>query len=275
MTESVVKVDPDANFPSRVILSKSILHLPDWQAIDLPEHERRIQESHGVRSSLLLPLLREGECIGVLALVRKTTGAFGEAEIALAKSFVDQALIAIENTRLFNETQEALGRQTATADILRVISSSPTDVQPVFTSMLENATRICDAKIGILFNYEETAPFTPRWPSRGRHSGLSRRDLYSGPIHPGAGTGLWTRGQHQTNRPRGGYPIRSCLCQSRTLVRVATAELGGVRSQLKRPDVEGWRTGWRDRDLRQKARRVPPTSRLIWRYFRQAGRHRH
>ena len=72
MTDSDVKVDPDANFPSRVILSKSILHLPDWEGIDLPEHERRIQESHGVRSSLLLPLLREGECIGVLALVRRT-----------------------------------------------------------------------------------------------------------------------------------------------------------------------------------------------------------
>src|SRR5207244_1757379 len=146
MTESLVKVDPHANFPSRVILSKSILHLPDWQGIDLPAHEQRIRDWHGVRSSLMLPLLREGECIGVLALVRKTPGAFGEAEIALAKSFVDQALIAIENTRLFNETQQALSHQTASADILRVISASPTDTQPVFNAIVETAVRLlgCD-----------------------------------------------------------------------------------------------------------------------------------
>src|SRR5207245_9309274 len=120
--------------------------LPDWQGIDLPAHEQRIRDWHGVRSSLMLPLLREGECIGVLALVRKTPGAFSDAEIALAKSFVDQALIAIENTRLFNETQQALSHQTASADILRVISASPTDTQPVFNAIVETAVRLlgCD-----------------------------------------------------------------------------------------------------------------------------------
>jgi GAF domain-containing protein/DNA-binding response OmpR family regulator/tetratricopeptide (TPR) repeat protein len=145
MTDSLVKVDPAANFPSRVILSKSILHLPDWQDIDLPDHERRIRESYGVRSSLMLPLLREGECIGVLALVRKTPGAFSEAEIALAKSFVDQALIAIENTRLFNETKEALEQQTATAEVLQVISGSMADAQPVFEKILDSCERLFEA----------------------------------------------------------------------------------------------------------------------------------
>jgi len=146
IVQSASPVDPDANFPSRVIVSKSILHLPDWLTIDLPEHEQLIQESHGVRSSLMLPLLRNDECIGVLALVRKTAGAFSAAEIGLAKSFVDQALIAIENTRLFNETQEALSRQTATSDVLRVINESPTDVQPVFDIIAERAASLTNAR---------------------------------------------------------------------------------------------------------------------------------
>src|SRR5260370_40280639 len=86
--------------------------------------------------------MREGECIGLLALAGKRPGIFGESEIALAESFRDQALIAIENTRLFNETREALERQTATADILKVIASSPSDVQPVFDAIATSAKRL-------------------------------------------------------------------------------------------------------------------------------------
>ena len=89
----------------------------------------------------MLPLLRKSECIGVLALAREKAGAFSDKEIALAESFVDQAVIAIENVRLFNETREALERQTATAEILKVISESPTDVQPVFDVIAERAAR--------------------------------------------------------------------------------------------------------------------------------------
>ena len=109
-----------------MIVNKAMLHLPDWTAIDLPPHERQASRTMtGINSSLMLPLLRDGECIGVLVLARDTAGAFSDKEIALAKSFVDQAVIAIENVRLFNETKEALERQTATADVLQVISESP------------------------------------------------------------------------------------------------------------------------------------------------------
>jgi two-component system, NtrC family, sensor kinase len=89
-----------------------------------------------------MPLLREGECIGLLSIAGNRAGMFGESEIALAESFRDQALIAIENTRLFNETKEALERQTATAEILKVIASSPSDVQPVFEAIAESAKRL-------------------------------------------------------------------------------------------------------------------------------------
>ncbi|HJZ21719.1 MAG TPA: GAF domain-containing protein, partial [Bradyrhizobium sp.] len=79
-----VPIDPDANFPSRAIVEKKMLHLPDYSRIDLPEHERRIQAITGINSALFLPLLREDECIGVLALTNKHSRTFSEGEIALA-----------------------------------------------------------------------------------------------------------------------------------------------------------------------------------------------
>ena len=135
-------VDPSANFPSRVMVDKTMLHLPDWSAIALPEHERQVRDAFGVHASLMLPLLREGECIGVLGLGRSRAGAFDAKEIALAESFRDQAVIAIENVRLFNETKEALERQTGTAEILKVIASSPSDVQPVFDAIARSSNRL-------------------------------------------------------------------------------------------------------------------------------------
>jgi two-component system, NtrC family, sensor kinase len=157
ITAQNVPIDPDANFPSRAIIEKKMLHLPDYSRIDLPEHERRIQAIIGVHSALFLPLLREDECIGVLALTGKRPRTFGESEIALAESFRDQALIAIENTRLFNESREALERQTATAGILEVIASSPSDVQPIFDAIVNSAAKLfgpCGATITTLKNGE-------------------------------------------------------------------------------------------------------------------------
>ena len=161
-------IDPSANFPSRAIVEKRAHYLPDWSLIDLPEHERHIHETVGVNSALYLPLMREGECIGLLTLGGKQANIFGESEIALAKSFRDQALIAIENTRLFNETKEALERQTATADILKVIASSPSDVQPVFEAIAERSKRLVDALSTTVFRLEDGVmhlrAFTPTTP---------------------------------------------------------------------------------------------------------------
>ena len=112
-------------------------------------------------------MLRDGECIGLLALRSARADAFSDAQIALAESFRDQALIAIENARLFNETQEALERQTATADMLRVISSSPTDVQPVFDAIVSTAVPLigCD-KAFVLRLDGQTAACWPRVPAQ-------------------------------------------------------------------------------------------------------------
>ena len=147
-------LDPGANFPSRTIVDKTMLHVPDWSLIDPPDFELKMQKMWGVKSSLYLPLLREGDCIGVLGLAGPRPNIFGAAEIAQAEAFRDQAVIAIENARLLNELRGALDRQTATSEVLQVISSSPGDLEPVFQAMLENAVRICDAKFGNIYRAE-------------------------------------------------------------------------------------------------------------------------
>jgi GAF domain-containing protein/CheY-like chemotaxis protein len=116
------------------------------------------------RTAFGVPLLRQGAPIGMIVLLRTTVRPFTDNQIALVESFADQGAIAIENARLFDEVQartheltEALEQQTATSDVLRVISSSPGELQPVFAAILEQATRICEAKFANLFLYEENS----------------------------------------------------------------------------------------------------------------------
>jgi len=100
-------------------------------------------------------MLRAGQPIGVITVSRREAGAFAVSEVELLQTFADQAVIAIENTRLFNETQEALQRQTATADILRVIATSPSDVQPVFKAIAERSKRLVNALSTTVFRLSD------------------------------------------------------------------------------------------------------------------------
>jgi GAF domain-containing protein len=109
---------------------------------DVPEVDRRRAQERGFRSLLVVPMLREGVAVGTIGVARGQPGQFSGHQIALLRTFADQAVIAIENVRLFNETKEGLERQTATAEILKVIASSPSDVQPVFDAIVGSGTKL-------------------------------------------------------------------------------------------------------------------------------------
>ena len=111
----------------------------------------------GIRTLLGVPMVRDDVVVGAIGIYRKEIRPFTEKQIALVTSFAAQAVIAIENTRLLNELRESLEQQTATADVLGVISSSPGELEPVFQEMLKNAVRICDAKFGVLYRFDDAA----------------------------------------------------------------------------------------------------------------------
>src|SRR5262245_40187159 len=133
------------------VIERRTVHIEDICPREETEFPR---VSRGLRTVLATPLLREGVPIGVIAIVRTQVQPFTDKQIELVETFANQAVIAIENVRLFNETKEALDQQTATSEILRVISSSPTDVQPTFEAIAESAAKLCEAGDSAVFRFE-------------------------------------------------------------------------------------------------------------------------
>ena len=140
----------------RLTNTKQVVHIADYSALP-PQARGRLGDLAGARSVVTVPMFKDNDLVGGIAIYRKEVRPFTGKQIALVQTFAAQAVIAIENTRLLNELRERttdltelLEQQTATSEVLRVISSSPGELEPVFSAMLENAVRICEAKFGMM-----------------------------------------------------------------------------------------------------------------------------
>jgi GAF domain-containing protein len=238
---------PDPNDPlGRMLATKTLIHVADLAAEDAYIAKRaggivEAVELGGMRSLLLVPMLKENELIGAFGLARHEVRPFTEKQIQLVKNFAAQAVVAIENTRLLNELRqrtddltESLEQQTATAEVLRVISNSPGDLEPVFETMLASARRICKAEFGILYLCEGDGlravamHNVPPVLAEARKRGVNRPD-------PRTGVGLAVK----TRQP---VQIPDLSKEQAYLDRhphvVASVELGGIRTTLNVPMVK-------------------------------------
>jgi two-component system, NtrC family, sensor kinase len=191
----------------RAVIERRIVHVHDLATEIETEFPGDAEVAHrlGVCTNLAVPLMREDTAIGVIIIQRTEVRPFTEKQIKLLETFASQAVIAIENVRLFQELQarnrdltEALEQQTATSEILRVIASSPSDLQPVFQTILDNAVRLCEAQNGAVFRFDgevfqavvwnNVSPalqaYTATTPIRpGRESSVRRVGLEKRPVH--------------------------------------------------------------------------------------------
>ena len=226
----------DAPLLDRVTRTKQVLHIPDLrQDQSYRDGNQRIValvDSAGARTFVSVPMLKDSEIVGTFAIYRQEVRPFTEKQIELVKNFAAQAVIAIENTRLLNELRESLQQQTATADVLKVISSSPGELEPVFTAMLESATRLCAAKFGNLYICEGDAFRTVAMHNvPPAFAEVRRRDPL---VRPGPGS---TLGRLRTSKRIVHIPDVTAEQGyiERQPVFVTAVELGGFRSLLAVP----------------------------------------
>jgi GAF domain-containing protein len=184
------------NSIGRSIVDGRTCHLPDTDALDPREFPlaRQLAAEHGFRAALAAPMLREGAAIGSIGLRKPEAGAFSSRQIALLESFAAQAVIAIENVRLFTELRESLEQQTATTEILQAINGSPGELHPVFDAIVEKAMTLCDATFGTFATFDGQTLHTA--VTRGVPEAFTRFRLSNPPDYgPGTGPGRLIAGE--------------------------------------------------------------------------------
>src|SRR5262249_9372507 len=139
---------PSGTILDRLVRTREVTHIADDAIAPNPSSPARLA---GARSTIAVPMLKDDELIGAVVIYRQELRPFTDKQIALVTNFAAQAVIAIENTRLLNELRESLQQQTATSEVLQVISSSPGALEPVFETMLAKATELCEASYGTLW----------------------------------------------------------------------------------------------------------------------------
>ena len=162
-----------------MLTTRSVVHQADASASPGQSASVRLG---GAKSFVAVPMFKDEALVGAIAIYRQEVRPFTDKQIALVQNFAAQAVIAIENTRLLNELRQSLEQQTATAEVLSVISSSPGELQPVFQAMLENAVRICDARFGTLFRFD--GELADRVASVGTPAALVEFQRRRGPFKP-------------------------------------------------------------------------------------------
>src|SRR5262245_38065923 len=218
----------------RAALEAKVVQIPDVLA-DPDYTWSGAQEIGGYRSALGAPLLRKGDVVGVLFVAKKVPQPFTAKQIELVTTFADQALIAIENTRLLNELRESLQQQTATADVLRVISSSPGELALVFQNMLENAARVCEAKFGYIFRLENGAMRPVA--SLGEPKALAEF-FQHGPHQPHEDAPIMRVARTKQPVHVVDFATERAYVE-RNPVAIASVELGGIRTLLVVPMLKG------------------------------------
>ena len=229
---------------ARVALERRVIHVADLQ--EDAEYTYALRDTDPIRTEIGVPMFRGDDLVGVFILYKLKVGPFTDKQIELVTTFADQAVIAIENVRLLNELRqrttdltertadltEALEQQTATSEVLQVISSSPGDLQPVFATMLEKAVRICDAKFGNIY----------RWDGEAFHLVAAQNTppafaefRQRSPLHPDPKVGLGRMLTRKSFIHVDDLAAEPAYIERRDASAIAAVELAGVRTSLLVP----------------------------------------